>query len=333
MASRISTLSVVICLPSRPAISPRLAAVIDSLRAQRLAAGDSLSLILAFNGPCPPPSAPAIGGAVAEIQVLHVPLRGKSRAANLALAHTHTDIILWGDDDVVYHPDWAASLTSALRRHPDAAVTGVLEIAPELLRPWMQPCHLARFACSLPDDQPPTALIGCTMGIRRRAGVVVPEFDTDLGPGSDCGSAEDVLYSLMLQAHGLRLLRVPEARAVHHFSADRLSATAITRMCRADGRSLAYIDYHWFHRSLLDSPRLVLAIFGGSIKHHLGAGPARLFSRYTTGSWKFNFWTAYYLEMRALRGQPRRYASDRRTTADSSAGQPFSRRDSERLTA
>jgi glycosyltransferase involved in cell wall biosynthesis len=188
-----------------------------------------------------------------QLRCLQEPLRGKSRALNLALREARGEIVLFTDDDVRVPPDWIERLSAPLRAGTAGGVVGWVEMAPHLRRPWMQRLHRAWLASTADylDPKDPSELIGANMAVQMRALRAAGGFDPELGPGVTNGGEESLL-SWQLRRAGHRLVALPEVAVEHHFSADRLRYAAWLRAAALKGESRAYLDHHWHHRA---SPR------------------------------------------------------------------------------
>ena len=85
----------------------------------------------------------------------------------------------------------------------------------------------------------------------------VPAFDVELGPGA-YGILEELLFSLQLVAAGYRIKAAFDVCAEHDFDETRLFRASLIDGHINQGRSRAYIDYHWRHRPGRPFPRLRL---------------------------------------------------------------------------
>lgn len=182
-----------------------------------------------------------------RVKYLHQSIPGKSRALNTALRAAHGDILAFLDDDVRPDRDWLAQITAPIVDERFDAVGGAVRIAPHLMRPWMKPAHLAWLA-STHDVDPiqPKSAVGANVAIGRHVLERVPEFDTELGPGR-LGLWEDTLFTLQLRDAGYRLGFNPAAKVEHHFDPARLSRLSFLAHARHQGRSAAYVAWHWDH--------------------------------------------------------------------------------------
>lgn len=226
-----------------------LAATMQALTRVRVPAGLTTEVLVVDNGSSDDTRACVLEASRAypAVKYLYQPVPGKSRALNTALASAAGELLVFIDDDIRPEPDWLAELTGPLASDRADAVAGAVEIAPHLLRPWMTPAHRAWLASihELDPEQPKSA-VGANMAIARHVLRQVPGFDPELGPGR-LGLWEDTLFTAQLIRAGYRLSFVPSARVEHHFDPTRLSRQSFLAHARAQGRSSAYVAWHWEH--------------------------------------------------------------------------------------
>jgi hypothetical protein len=92
-------------------------------------------------------------------------------------------------------------------------------------------------------------LTEANMAFARRVLEKVPAFDPEIGPGA-LGSCEEALFSRQLVKAGFRLAAAGEDSTVaHHCGQQRLTRGSLADALQRQGRSQAYVDYHWRHRS------------------------------------------------------------------------------------
>jgi glycosyltransferase involved in cell wall biosynthesis len=184
-----------------------------------------------------------------EVRYLREEKPGKSIALNTALAAAQGEIIAFLDDDVRPDPEWLHHLTAPIREDRQDALSGAVRLAPHLLRPWMKPAHLAWLASTHEiDPAKPQSAVGANMAISRRVLDRVPRFDPELGPGQ-LGFWEDTLFSAQLVRAGYRLGFAPQAVVEHHFDSGRLSRRSLLAHAAGQGRSHAYVHWHWSQES------------------------------------------------------------------------------------
>jgi glycosyltransferase involved in cell wall biosynthesis len=181
-----------------------------------------------------------------KVRYLREAKPGKSNALNSGLRNAQGEILLFTDDDVVPATDWLERMASPLINGECDAVQGRVEVAPDLLRPWMEPMHQVWLATPSASFGAPLEFVGANMGFRRAVLDRVPAFDPELGPGAS-GFGEESLFSWQLCEAGFRLISVPEAVVVHHPDSLRLLRPHWLSAARSRGRGSAYFFYHWEH--------------------------------------------------------------------------------------
>jgi len=184
-------------------------------------------------------------------RLLSEPTSGKSRALNMGMASTSSELILFTDDDVAATQDWLAQITTPLLQGRCHGVAGHVELAKDCCRTWMKQEHLVWLAAS---QGQPLPLIGANIGIHRSVLDRIPAFDVELGPGAS-GFGEDTLFSWQLSEAGFRLEYIPQAVVVHHPDPSRLLRSNWLAVGHKYGVSAAYLLYHWEHTELRN-PRL-----------------------------------------------------------------------------
>jgi GT2 family glycosyltransferase len=240
--------SLIICTRNR---AQALDATLGALRRVVVPLGMEVELVVVDNG-----STDATPGVVKSHQPfafpvlqLQEPVGGKSVALNRALRHATGDILAFIDDDVRPAPHWLTQLTQPIASKTFDAVSGTVAIATHLQRRWMTSLHRAWLASTeCIDSSKPETAVGANMAFRRDVFLRVPSFDADLGPGR-LGLWEDTLFSLQIRHAGLRLGTAPAAEVEHHFEPSRLQRGAFLKRAQAEGRSSAYVAWHWKHES------------------------------------------------------------------------------------
>jgi len=183
-----------------------------------------------------------------NMNLLHVsePRTGVSRARNTGLAAAQGEVILFTDDDLSPDRDWLRKIgTPLLEGKCDAAVATV-KLAEHLDRPWLEPVHKAWLAVPANPRDAELELTGASMGFHRSVLKRVPAFDPELGGGA-IGFGEDTLFSWQLCEAGFRLLRIPDALAVHHPDPIRLLRSHWLAAAIQRGPTGAYLLHHWQH--------------------------------------------------------------------------------------
>lgn len=180
------------------------------------------------------------------VRYLYEGRMGKSNALNTGLAAAQGEVLLFTDDDIVSAKDWLEKMATPLLQRECEGVMGQVQLADELLRPWMQADH--KMALSVSTGQM-KELVGANMGLHRSVFRRISAFDPELGPGAS-GFGEETLLTWQMLAAGFRLQSVPEAFVVHHLDASRLLRSQWLKGARKRGASMAYILHHWQHGEL-----------------------------------------------------------------------------------
>jgi GT2 family glycosyltransferase len=177
---------------------------------------------------------------------VYEPKPGLSNARNRAVLESTGEVLVFVDDDIRVDSAWLPNLLRPFSSGADA-VAGSVQIHPDLLRPWMTDRHRVMFAETV--AQPPAAkvfLTGANMAFRRQVLLSVPAFDPELGAGA-MGFCEETLFSEQLMQAGLFIVRAEDSLVVHCFQENRLGHGSMTKAAFNQGRSLAYMRYHWSH--------------------------------------------------------------------------------------
>ena len=204
------------------------------------------------------------------VRYLHEPRRGQCYARISGMTASKGAIVIFTDDDLRFPVNWIAGMCRPILEGRADAVIGGVRIASHLVRDWQGPQHLAWLAESVapspasPADNHNTsnnanvvdlpAMIGANMAFGRHVLEKVPAFDVELGPGA-LGFYDDTLFSHQLREAGYTLLPAYETAVEHHFDPERLSRAAFKRRALAQGRSEAYVVYHWRHEPVANAER------------------------------------------------------------------------------
>lgn len=183
-----------------------------------------------------------------RFKYIHEPRRGLSVARNRGIGESRGGAILFTDDDVRVDSNWMEQLSIPLLSGRFDGVTGLVNIPAELERSWLTSLHRSWLACVPPTElAAPFQLVGASMGFSRRVLEAVPMFDEELGPGTYLGAGDETLFSRQMVAMKFKIAGVREAVVTHYFDAHRLTAKSWHKAAIANGRSSAYIQYHWEH--------------------------------------------------------------------------------------
>jgi glucosyl-dolichyl phosphate glucuronosyltransferase len=236
--------------------SESLARTLDSFHTVEIPEGSKAEILVVDNASTDNTAAVAQSGHRGGflLRYLLEPAPGKMHAQNRGLAAAQGTILLTTDDDVRPSKDWLVRMTGPLARGEFDASVGRIELAADLLRPWMTGMHKWWLAAPEPGQVPKVELIGASMAFHRRVLDRVPEFDTELGPGA-LGFGDDGLFSWQLEEAGFRIGEAPEALVTHHPDPSRLLRSSWLSAARSRGRTEAYQLYHWLYGEII-CPRL-----------------------------------------------------------------------------
>lgn len=177
-------------------------------------------------------------------KVVSEPRPGQARARNLGLQSAQGEIIAFTDDDVQLPPDWLVKLVAPVQRGDCEVVVGGIRLPAHLKCDWMN-APIAGYFCGTEHfATEPMELVGANMAFSRRVLERVGGFDESLGPGA-LGFYDDTLFGRRLRQAGYRLQYVPEAWVEHHFDPARLTPDSIADLFCKQGRSRAYLAWHW----------------------------------------------------------------------------------------
>ena len=177
------------------------------------------------------------------------PKPGLSRARNRGVAVSTGRVLLYTDDDVRLPEEWVEPMAAPILRGDADAVAGGVELADALRRDWMTTSHTMLLAdTEILRESDANRMVGANMAISREVFEVVPGFDPNLGPGREStGFHEETLFSFQLQRAGFRLVKALDIAVEHHPVEERLQYSGFAETLDRQGRSDAYLHYHWHH--------------------------------------------------------------------------------------
>ncbi len=247
-----SSISIILCTRNN---APELARTLASI-ALALAAMPG-EVLLIDNGSTDDTAQVARASPIPNLRYFFEPRVGKGFAYNTGLANASGDILFFTDDDIRVPENWLARLSSPIAQGRADAVAGGVNIAPHLLRKWMRPEHLlAQADTTHLDSAHPAYMVGANMAIGRHVFHTISGFDTALGPGA-LGYGDDLLLTLQIRQAGFRIATCFDTAVEHHFNPARLARDNWLSSAERNGRSNAYIAYHWNHQQV---PKLRLGI-------------------------------------------------------------------------
>lgn len=223
-----------------------LRATLQALGKQQFPAGFNAELLVVDNGSNDGTAAsvPCCLPPFSKVLVLIHPHPGQAAGRNLALRHATGTVIAFLDDDVLPTPDWLAELCKPILSGIADAVAGRVELAKELLRPWMTPLHRAWLAETSWLDAPEvTGLVGANMAFHRRTLKQVHGFCEVLGPGA-LGYGDDQWFAWQLDKAGFRITKPMPPTVIHRPEPQRLMRTSWLKAAVARGRTQAWLGQH-----------------------------------------------------------------------------------------
>jgi glucosyl-dolichyl phosphate glucuronosyltransferase len=183
------------------------------------------------------------------------PRQGKSYAMNTGLAHSHTSLVAFVDDDVNVAADWLAAITAAFAEHRDVAYLGG-RVHPI----WEAPCPSwfgatgttlwGTLAILDYGDEPfvfeerRKIPLGANFAIRRDLCDRIGAFDPSLGRNGDKILLGQELPEFFARARaaGCRGRYVPAMSVRHHVPARRLRPDYVRRWWYGKGVSRARME-------------------------------------------------------------------------------------------
>ncbi len=194
---------------------------------------------------------------VREHALVEVPTRyvredraGLSHARNTGMAVARAGVLLWTDDDIRPPANWISGMCTPILGDRADAVAGGVRLAPHLVRDWMRVEHRSWLAeTGRLDPAMPRDMVGANMAFSRKVLARVPAFDAALGAGA-LGFGEDTLFAWQVREAGFRIAGALDVCVEHHCDASRLQRSSWLDRARHLGQSMAYVDYHWRHKTI-----------------------------------------------------------------------------------
>lgn len=204
------------------------------------ASADMVAVVVIDNGRSThPPVRPTRGGV--PVRVLREPRVGASRARNLGLVSSATDVVVFVDDDVTVQAGWLDALVDPLADPTVVATVGPITLDCTGGRPsWLTP-DLESLYSAL-DLGPDTRLLGslehgwtANLAVRRDAACAIGGFDPGIGPGTPVPCGEDADLIDRLRAGGGGVVYAHQARVRHRVGRDRLRPRWLARRAYRQG--------------------------------------------------------------------------------------------------
>jgi glucosyl-dolichyl phosphate glucuronosyltransferase len=220
--------SIAICTFNRP---KELARTLETMTVMRVPDGAAWEIVVINNNGRHDETSEVVGRFAARLPVREIlePRRGASVARNRALAECKGRRLLWTDDDVEVHPDWAVALLEAFDTHRADVVFGksfpVWDGTPPS---WYGPQFQGQFAAldygpaafEVTDDEHMFYNLNVAFGPRVLQ--TVGTYREDLGyVGAKGGAGEDTDMFKRILAAGLKIMYEPKAVIGHCISEAR----------------------------------------------------------------------------------------------------------------
>jgi glycosyltransferase involved in cell wall biosynthesis len=185
------------------------------------------------------------------VKYISEPRKGKSHALNTGVKSSAGTVLLFTDDDVRVPSGWIEGMCHPILSGQASAVQGGIRWAPDLLSICGEDSYLPKVITSTrhkSQAELSRSLIGANMAIARSVFDQIHGFDTELGPGA-LGLGEETLFARQMLERGMRIAQALDIEVEHHFDAMRLTRSGLFALAAAKGRSIAFFDHHWEHRT------------------------------------------------------------------------------------
>lgn len=237
--------TVAICTWNRAALLDRTLA---KLRELRVPDGISWELLVVNNNCTDDTDAVVMKYAdMLPLRLLRESKQGLSNARNCAIAHTHGDLLVWTDDDVLVEPSWLEEYLNAAKAYPEAGFFGgTVEpwFAAEPPR-WVQrnldllqgPFAIRQLGPEVRPFSENELPFGANMAFRT-ALIRQHQFDPTLGRiGTGMLSGEETELVTCLRKQGHPGIWVGTARVQHYVAAERMTANYVWKFFHGLGRT------------------------------------------------------------------------------------------------
>jgi glycosyltransferase involved in cell wall biosynthesis len=246
-----------------------------------------------------------------RLRFLHMPVRGKSRAANAGFNSARGEVIAFLDDDILPCENWLRviyqefSADSAL-----GGLSGRVELFDQRDLPTGIRSQSMRSIYATAADSY-DLFIGCNFAVRRSVIEKYGLYDLDMGPGLRIGSGEDTDFCYRIWKAGVKLVYEPSLFVRHDHGRRSLADQSSILRCYGVARGAVYAKHilqgdrtlarkmYWelgticrrmFHRNGGQSLHSVVWLLSGGLRYSvirlcrsLGfLGPAEFLA---TGSW------------------------------------------------
>ena len=187
------------------------------------------------------------------LKTVHVPVPGKSRALNAALALVSGDLILFTDDDVEPKPDWLILWLDCENRYPNSPVFGGRITVDEASAPsWivssvnLQEMLLSRHDLGCKDQSYPFNRypIGPNMAVRRDALIASgAQWAEDFGPGTPVPLGDERAFlGQISKPEDMDRVYLADVAVTHSLEVGRLNRVNCWKRCFLGGLAAGRID-------------------------------------------------------------------------------------------
>jgi cellulose synthase/poly-beta-1,6-N-acetylglucosamine synthase-like glycosyltransferase len=199
--------------------SEKLRRTLDAICALEVPSGAEYEVLVIENGP----ESAETPGSQEELEStlrgrlrrFHLPVPGKSAAANAGFAASCGQILAFLDDDILPRKDWLTVIFQEFAANSElAAISGPVELLNHEDLPVAVRRHQERTVFSSVTDAY-NLFIGCNFAVRRATVETVGLFDPNLGPGRPINTNEDVDFFYRVWRTGQKLVYVPSLYVYH----------------------------------------------------------------------------------------------------------------------
>lgn len=193
------------------------------------------------------------GGTWFDLRYALETAQGSNMARNRGLRETTGEVLLFVDDDLTFHPDWAVDICTALERFPDVPCMGarVLPVFEAGTPTWVDGEFEEYFGKQdlgdqVCDIQWPRFPVEMNLAIRRSVFERIGGFaEYGCRDSTSLRTNDGKFFFRRFREHGLRTLYIPSAPAYHMIPASRSTVAWITRRVYWQGRSDVEYDAHF----------------------------------------------------------------------------------------
>ncbi|MEM3638089.1 MAG: glycosyltransferase [Conexivisphaerales archaeon] len=200
---------------------------------------------------------------------------GAATARNIGIANSNGEILVFIDDDVKVDPSWLRNLVNNYLLYKNVAGVAGAILSPRHVNRSNRSIRVGRigldghtyFNFNSIQKVRVDWMRGCNMSVRRTVALKLGGFNSILDPIS---IAEDIEFSLRLNAANYVLLFEPSAWLIHYESKGGGTRTSISEFAYFATRNVLYTYLRWckYPKKLSASIRATLGILGLSIRRY-----------------------------------------------------------------